>query len=70
MSLVDDKRTHSRTVRELAKKAKLIIGKELMMQVHYMHHRVDRSTEWSGVLLYETVSGNINDVLSGLNFFL
>ena|SRR6218665_1236785 len=61
MSLVDDKRTHSRTVRELQAKATLMISKEVMMQIHYLHHRVDRNTEWSGVLIYETISGNIND---------
>lgn len=61
MSLVDDKRTHSRTVREFKAKATLVIGKELMMQIHYMHHRVERGTEWSGVLIYNTVTGNVND---------
>jgi len=61
MSLVDDKKVHSRTVIPVTGKAELTLGKEVMMKIHYLHQRVTRNTEWSGVLMYKTVSGGVED---------
>lgn len=60
MSLVDDKRVHARAEVNLKAKATLVLSQELITQIHYLHHRVARNTEWSGVLVYNTVSGNVN----------
>lgn len=60
MSLVDDNRKHSRSVSTMKQHAKLILSKELIMQVHYLHHVVKASTEWSGVLIYSVVEGDVD----------
>ena len=61
MSLVDDKRTHARQVVTLDGKAKLIISDKVHQKVHFMHHVVNNNIEWSGILQYKKISGNIEN---------
>ena len=45
---------------EFKSKARLIISKEVLAQVSYLHHKVG-NIEWSGLVFYKIVSGDIND---------
>lgn len=45
---------------EFKSKAKLIISKELLAQISYFHHKVGKF-EWSGLVFYKIVSGDISD---------
>lgn len=44
---------------ELKNEPKLIISKELSAEINYLHYRFKK--EWSGILYYSVVSGNIQD---------
>lgn len=61
MSLVDDKRTHQRSVVALKEKCKLILSEEIINKINYLHQEVTKNTEWSGILIYDTVEGNIEE---------
>lgn len=58
---------------ELSSKPKLIISKELQSRITYLHSKVGK-LEWSGVLFYKIVSGDIKDpdnfILKAENIFL
>lgn len=45
---------------ELASSPRLIISKELQTKITYLHNKVGKD-EWSGILLYKIVSGDIKD---------
>jgi len=61
MSLKDDGKVHSRTVVPIKDKAKLILSKEVVMKIHYLHTRVKNNTEWSGILVFNTKEGSIDN---------
>lgn len=61
MSLVNDNRKHARTVVTQKQEGRLILSNELINQVHYMHTVVQNQTEWSGILLYEVMSGDVDN---------
>lgn len=48
-------------VHEIQEKGKLVITKELLAQITYLHATIGK-TEWSGVLLYDVVSGSPSDI--------
>jgi proteasome lid subunit RPN8/RPN11 len=60
MSTVDKKITSVYKEVTLEDKVKLIISKELQAEVANLHRRVG-DIEWSGILLYEVVEGNIKN---------
>lgn len=60
MSLAADTRSHTRVVRTQKEKALLTLSDNLIKQVHYMHTVVERNIEWSGILVYEVLEGDIN----------
>lgn len=45
---------------EFKSKSKLIISKEVLAQVSYLHHKVG-NIEWSGLIFYKIVSGDITE---------
>lgn len=45
---------------EFKSKAKLIISKELLAQISYFHHKVGKF-EWSGLVFYKIISGDISE---------
>lgn len=61
MSLQQCNRTHRRTVINLKKSATLILTQELLLKIHYFHHRVRSGAEWSGILKYDVESGDMKD---------
>lgn len=61
MSLVNDNRKHSKTVITAANKAKLHLSRRLVDKVHATHAIVKEGTEWSGILKYKVISGNVEN---------
>ena len=61
MSLVDDKRSHARAVVTQKEHGKLTLSSEIIKQIHYMHTVVQNATEWSGILVYEVLAGDVDD---------
>lgn len=61
MSLVNDNRVHKRQEVTLKDKCSLIIPANVHEQIKYLHQNVSQNTEWSGIIIYETVSGSIED---------
>ncbi len=61
MSLQNDNRKHRRTVVTQKGKGTLTLSSELIKQVHYMHTVVENGTEWSGILIYEVISGDVDN---------
>ena len=61
MSLINDNRVHKRKVVTLKDQCKLIIPAHIKEQIDYLHNSVKRNTEWSAILIYDVVSGEISD---------
>lgn len=61
MSLVDDKRVHRKKEIALDKKTNLFLSDDLINKIDVMHKKVPSGLEWSGILVYKTLEGNIGD---------
>lgn len=61
MSLAKSNRVHRRREIKLKKGCKLEIKQSLLNKITMAHHFVTRNTEWSGVLIYSTKEGSVND---------
>ena len=61
MSLNPCNRKHARSKVEIKKKASLALSQEIITQIHYLHTVVAKNTEWSGILIYEVLEGDVND---------
>lgn len=53
-------KTYSREETTLEEKGKLILGKDFVTKVHYLHTRI-KSVEWSGILVYNQKEGTISE---------
>lgn len=60
MSLGESKKKYESQVRNMKKHAKLILPKDLLLKIHYLHHKI-KSIEWSGILMYKVESGTIEE---------
>lgn len=60
MSLVESTKKYENPVKELKKHAKLLLPKDLLLKIHYLHHKI-KQVEWSGILMYKVKSGSIED---------
>lgn len=72
MSLAESTKKYDRQVRTLKKNAKLILPKDVLLKIHYLHHKI-KSIEWSGILMYKVESGTIEEqnlVLKVVDFAL
>lgn len=58
MSLAKCNRVHPRTVVALKEQCTLILSEDLISQIAELHDQV-KGIEWSGILLYKTISGGI-----------
>lgn len=61
MSLVDDNRKHQREVVPLKDNCKLVIPKQILDKIAFLHKEVTKNTEWSCILIYKTIEGSIED---------
>jgi len=60
MSLDNNTSNHVHTALLQKDKPSLILSQELMNQVNFLHNRVKKD-EWSGILLYKIISGDIEN---------
>ena len=58
MSLAVSHRVHKRQLIELKDTGKLIIPDEIIEKIHFLHSKI-KSIEWSAILVYEIVSGEV-----------
>lgn len=61
MSLKDDNRIHTRKVVDLKDKCKLFISNEILDKIKVLHDTVTKDTEWSAILVYESVTGDATE---------
>lgn len=68
-----ESKTPTYPVVELPKNGKLVIPDNVVTQINYLHAKIGK-TEWSGLLLYDVISGNPSDpenfVLEAKHIFL
>jgi len=60
MSMNNDRSSCIYTESSSNQKIKLILSKEIQNQVNYLHNQVGQD-EWSGILLYKVIEGNISE---------
>ena len=61
MSVKNDNRVHRREVSTQDTKGTLTLSDGLVKQVHTLHTMVEKNTEWSGILVYEVLKGDVDD---------
>ena len=61
MSFGNDTRVRTRKIVDIQGQPKLILTDELIAKISLFHVMVKDNTEWSGVLIYETVTGDYKD---------
>lgn len=61
MSLVNDNRTHVKTVNNLKEKATIVLTDSVIDKIDTLHAEVEKNTEWSAILVYRTLEGSVDD---------
>ena len=61
MSTATSTKVQERTVKSSSDKATVFLSSKLLKQIDELHLKVEKDTEWSGILIYNVKEGSIDD---------